>query len=117
MTDEPRRSLHTRRNVDDKLPSWMLLYGIIYGDSGFIIQEHYPVYHRRSQRGDPSSQFGWGAISFPASNCVETFLSPPAQRARPLAALQRVVDNAQNLLQKLSAWDGYKRILSSHLRF
>ena len=104
--------LDTRSRTGAKgsnLPSWMVVYGIIYTKSGFSIHEHYPVF-RSSGTG---SGGWWGAASSWALHFEDVFESPSPYRSQSMAALLRICGHTQFVLQNLVNWDGYERAIRS----
>jgi hypothetical protein len=106
--------LDRRSRVDENLPSWMVLYGVIFDESGFRLQEFYPVY--TGDRTVKPADIGWGASSdCVASSTIRTFTVHELYRGRLIQVLLRVVSRAQEILQKLVQWDGYQRLMMSLL--
>ncbi|CCA75763.1 hypothetical protein PIIN_09753 [Serendipita indica DSM 11827] len=104
--------LDTRKAASDKLPSWMVLYGVIFDHNGFQVQRYYPVY---VQVEDDRSE-GWGAASYPASTIPSSvFEAQSRTRSQAAATLLRISSHARFVMSQLAAWDGYSRILGCRL--
>jgi hypothetical protein len=108
--------LALRKSSDEMIPKWMVLYGILYNEEGFSIQEFYPVAHFDSHAvSSTHSTFSWKAASISTANFMECFSSPPYYRATAIAALLRIRSHAGGILQKLKEWDSYKGLIESSL--
>jgi hypothetical protein len=89
----------------------MMVYGIIYDQTGFLIRQHQPIYYQKDAQ---AGSYGWGAITFPTCYFNNAFTNPPRLRPQALAALQRITGHAQHILEKLKNWNGYTTILSKY---
>lgn len=94
---------------DSKLPSWMVLYGIIYTETGFSIHQHYPVF-RPNHDG---SGGWWGAASSWAAYFNNVFDRPSPYRSQSMSALLRICGHTRFVLENLVNWDGYERAIRS----
>jgi hypothetical protein len=106
--------LDTRQSIEDRLPPWMIVYGIVYNKTGFLIRQHCPIYYQKDDERRQAGSYGWGAITFPICYFDNAFTNPPGPRPRALAALQRLSGHAQHILEKLQNWEGYATILSKY---
>jgi hypothetical protein len=99
--------LDTRRSMDDPLPSWMYLYGIVYDDDGFDTVAHYPLFWSGKEKG---GRYGWGASSrLMNRRFYDIFSESPQSRGPGLASLLRIQSHNKFILNQLQAWDGYGR--------
>jgi hypothetical protein len=102
--------LDTRSRIEDSLPSWMIIYGIIYTPSGFSVHEHYPNY----RPGQVDSPARWTFSSTWSAKFEYGLDRPPSERGHSLAALLRISGHTQCVLENLRKWDGYQRIVKSN---
>jgi hypothetical protein len=106
--------LDTRHALDEQLPVWMVVYGIVYHDEGFSIQAHYPVFHFSPvDTGEWTPRtFGWAFYSVPVQiNGHSTFSLLSDSRRREIATLLRLQSHARYVLSRLQEWTGYERTL------
>jgi hypothetical protein len=99
--------LDTRRSIDEPLPSWMYLCGIVYDADGFDIVAHYPLFWSEEER---EGRYGWGASSRLMNRRFwNMFTESPQLRGSGLASLLRIQSHTRFILNQLQAWDGYGR--------
>jgi hypothetical protein len=101
--------LDTRISTDDPMPAWMILFGIHYDESGFVIRQHSPHFQ-------PSTPFssnatgGWRANSSVINSSHRwDLLKLPEHRGALLTTLNRVQGHCAHVLHCLKTWDGYER--------
>jgi hypothetical protein len=100
--------LDLRDSLDQQIPKWMVLYGIIYNEEGFTIKEFYPAFHFGKDNTFP---FNWGACSASAASFIGTFRLPPANRSRSLMALMRIRSHARAILQRFVEWKRWRSLI------
>jgi len=106
--------LDTRHALDEQLPVWMVVYGILYHDEGFSIQAHFPVFHFSpvdTGKWTPRT-FGWAFYSVPVQLNRRSPFSPLNDSRRgEIATLLRLQSHARHMLCQLQEWTGYERTL------
>jgi hypothetical protein len=106
--------LDVRKSSDEMIPKWMVLYGVLYNEEGFSIQEFYPVAHFDAHDlSSTHSTFSWKAASISTAVFMDFFSTPPYYRATAIAALLRIRSHAGGILRKLKEWDSYKHLIES----
>jgi hypothetical protein len=106
--------LDTRETLDEQLPTWMVVYGLVYHEEGFSIQAHFPVFHfSRVDTGEWTPRtFGWAFYSVPVqTNMRSPFSSLSESRRTEIATLLRLQSHARHMLSRLQEWTGHKRTL------
>jgi hypothetical protein len=104
--------LDTRHALHEPLPTWMVVYGIIYHEEGFSIQAHFPVFHFSPvDTGEWTPRtFGWAFYSVPVRT-YNTFSPLSDSRRRELVTLLRLQSHARFMLRQLQEWTGHERTL------
>jgi hypothetical protein len=96
------------------IPEWMILFGIIYHEGGIFIQQFFPTLNE-SQNTTGHSTWSWGASSTSAVKFERTFVELPTARSALVAALLRIQSRASYLLSKLTAWKGFRQMVSKYI--
>jgi hypothetical protein len=101
--------LDQRISTDDPMPSWMMLFGVVYNTQGFHLQAYYPSFCPPAQ-ALPGERWGWGArVDTLAANATQILCTPPPRRGHAITELSRIQGHCRHVLEKLSSWDGYER--------
>jgi hypothetical protein len=100
--------LDLRGSLDQQIPKWMVLYGIVYNEEGFTIKEFFPTFHFGKDKTFP---FNWGACSASTTSFTGTFQLPPANRSRSLMALTRIRSHARAILQRFVEWKRWRSLM------
>jgi hypothetical protein len=102
--------LDTRTSTSDPFPSWMVLFGMVYTESGVIVRGHSPCFQPQTN-GPPDigEELGWRATSWDVyEDECNTLLRPPNRR--PLfSILNRIQRHSKQVFECLKAWEGYGR--------
>ena len=95
--------LDTRSTVDQPMPPWLFLFGILYTEQGFEVYAHYPRYEGGI----------WGATSLPLKAfTVFEGVDDQQERLRALAVVLRMQSHDLFLLRQLKKRDGHNRVLA-----
>jgi hypothetical protein len=99
--------LDSRTSLDEEMPWWMVLFGVVYDEKGFSIQSFYPAFTPSS----PCCQTqGWGASSTTVTDFYQDIMQrPPDERSPPLSILYRVQGHCRFVYEQLSKWEGLER--------
>jgi len=107
--------LDTRRSTEEPLPSWMYLCGVLYNGSGFDVVAHYPLFWSGKEKG---GRYGWGAASRLMYHRYGTpFSQSSPMRGHDLESLLRIQSHARFILNRLRAWNGYRRAVQPLTEF
>jgi len=102
--------LDTRISTDDPMPPWMILFGIHYNESGFVIRQHSPHFQPSTPFSFDAERGGWRANSSIIHDDHRwDLLKLPQHRGALLATLNRIQGHCAHVLHFLKAWDGYER--------
>ena len=106
--------LDTRTSEEEPLPSWMVLFGIIYNEHGLSIHAHYPDVVNLSDNSSNSIRHVWGARSYQLGNPLDHFWD---RNSRPyiLGTLYRIQGHCRHVLEQLKSWRGYRQACSRFL--
>jgi hypothetical protein len=105
--------LDTRTSEEEPLPSWMVLFGVIYDEHGLSIHAHYPEVVDNSS--DPTRRV-WGAHSNHIGNGLEDFQGwDITTRPSILGTLYRIQGHCRHVMERLKAWKGYRQACSRFL--
>jgi hypothetical protein len=102
--------LDTRLSPSDPLPSWMVLFGLVYTESSVYIRGHCP--HLRNDTQDVrniAETPWWTATSWDVESHKEMLLFAPKFRGRLLCTLCDIQRHCKLVLEHLKAWEGYGR--------
>jgi hypothetical protein len=107
--------LDTRKRVDDPLPSWLFLFGLLYTRFGVEIIAHVPAYQRKHQnqvKSHNGDNPGWRSHSWLLDKQYTSFFDTnPSSRQYPIAALLKIRAHTHFVLERLREWSGYKHTL------
>jgi len=93
--------LDSRTSVDEEMPRWMVLFGVVHDEKGIIIQSYYPIFNKPD---------GWGACSTRVTDdYYDTMQLAPYNRNAALNALYRVQGHCRFVYEQLSRWEGLRR--------
>jgi hypothetical protein len=105
--------LDCRASRKEVMPSWMILFGIVYGESGLSIRAHYPCFNPSPISSKSTRSRGWGSASHSMGNdYVGLIYDDPSRRSSLLATLNRIQGHCLYVMQRLQAWNGYKAAVS-----
>ena len=108
--------LDTRGSVEDPLPSWMVLFGVVYDERGLNIHAHYPEIVDRPHYQSGSTKRVWGTRSRQLGKPSEEFWEwDLGSRPKMLATLCRIQGHCRNVLDRLKSWQGYRQACSQFL--
>lgn len=109
--------LDFRTSRRQRLPSWMVLYGAVYDNSGLSIRAHYPCFDPPQMGSKPSGGRGWGSVSRKMGNDYRNLIfSDPTERGSFFATLNRIQGHCAYVLEMLQKWDSYKEAISKVLQ-
>lgn len=106
--------LDTRTSREALMPSWMVLFGIVYDENGFSVQSYFPSFQLPLEGSSHLHQdVGWTANAWSVTNeeC-ETMRRAPNQRGTMIGILMRLQSHCRHVLEQLEKWDGYERVTS-----
>jgi hypothetical protein len=108
--------LDTRNSVEDPLPSWMVLFGVVYDERGISIHAHHPEIVDRPHYQSGSTERVWGARSRQLGKPYEEFWEwSLGRRPKMLATLCRIQGHCRYVLDRLKSWQGYRQACSQFL--
>ncbi|PVF91634.1 hypothetical protein CPB86DRAFT_878406 [Serendipita vermifera] len=109
--------LDSRLTESDPIPPWMILFGVIYNERGFIVQGYHPTVNFRGDIPSPGNySFKWAACSREIADFDRSFQFGPASRSRSLAAILRIHSHTRYIMKKLKNWSGYKQIVQPFVK-
>lgn len=101
--------LDTRTSLEEEMPWWMVLFGVLFDKEGVLIQSFYPVFNPHSHQSR-SVDIGWGANSTTVTDYYnDTMRRPPYDRNRTLGIFYRIQGHCGFVFEQLSRWDGLQR--------
>jgi hypothetical protein len=107
--------LDTRCSLHERLPAWMVVYGIIYHDEGFTVRAHFPVFHfSAADTGEWTPRtFGWAFYSVPVISFGGSSgnWKQRSWRRSEVATLLRIQSHTRQMLHRLQEWTGHERTL------
>lgn len=103
--------LDTRTSAEEALPSWMVLFGLIYDEKGIRLQAHYPSVNREATTSQPV--YGWGATALSDGEPFEFYTlhsgNSPFRKPYLMAMLNRLQGHCRHVFEKLKSWDGFRQ--------
>jgi hypothetical protein len=102
--------LETRKNCEEPMPHWMVLFGVAYDHNGFGLQAFLPSFKPQNCKTlHGNSDWGWGATSAGLSyDHIIVMTKYPWDRGSCLELLYRIQGHCAHVLECLRAWDGYE---------
>jgi hypothetical protein len=105
--------LDCRLSRKEEMPSWMILFGVIYDESGLSIRAHYPCFNSPRIASKSTRSHGWGSTSRSmGNNFIWLVHEEPHTRGSLFATLNQIQGHCLYVMEKLQTWNGFEAAVS-----